>query len=362
MKVGKINRAFLSLVLIITLVGFLSFLSASLGKIGQDISVFSQIVLKQFLILILSLGVLFLVANINYKIWRHYALFIFVISILLTLLIMIPGFGIKSGGAARWLKLGSFSFQPAEILKYGFVFYWAGWLASAKTKIKKFQWGMLPLLTLLGLTGSLLYFQPDTGTLIVVVGTGVIMYFVAGCQWRDLGILLLIGSLAFSVMAFHRPYLKDRLLTYFNPTQDLLGASYQVNQSLIAIGAGGIYGRGFGQSTQKFSFLPQPMSDSIFSVTAEEFGFIGAVIILLLFLSFTVLGLRIAIRAPDIFGRLLAVGIVILITVQSFINIGSMLALLPLTGLPLIFFSQGGSALLLSFFGVGIILNISRYC
>ncbi len=362
MKAKKINRAFLSLVLIMILIGFLSFLSASLGKIGQDVSIFSQLVLKQFLILILGLGVFFIVANIDYKIWRRYALFVFATSILLMILIMIPGLGVKSGGAMRWLHLGPFTFQPAELLKYGFVFYWAAWLATAKTKIKDLRWGMLPLLFLLGLTGGLLYCQPDTGTLMVIAGTGIIMYFTAGCRWRDLGVIILVGSLTLSAMVYYRPYLRGRILTYLNPTQDLLGASYQVNQSLIAIGAGGIYGRGFGQSTQKFSFLPQPMSDSIFSITAEEFGFIGSLIIILLFLSFTVLGLRIAIRAPDIFGRLLAVGIVILIVAQSFINIGAMLALLPLTGLPLIFFSQGGSALLLSLLGAGVILNISRYC
>ena len=171
------------------------------------------------------------------------------------------------------------------------------------------------------------------------------MFIIAGGKWRHLAVIILLGIAFLSVATLTRPYIKDRIITYLNPQNDLLGASYQINQSLIAIGAGGVTGRGFGQSVQKFSFLPQPIGDSIFSVAAEEFGFIGAIVILLFFTLYGLIGLKIASSASNTFGRLLATGIVILVISQSFINIGAMIGILPLTGIPLVFFSQGGSAL-----------------
>jgi len=220
---------------------------------------------------------------------------------------------------------------------------------------------VLPFVLLLGLVSSILLLQPDTGTVLVLFVTAVAMFVAAGARFRDIAGLGLFSIIAFAALASVRPYVMDRLLTFFNPSLDPLGSSYQIQQSLIAIGSGEIFGRGFGQSVQKFDYLPEPIGDSIFAVFAEEFGFIGAAFLISLFLFFTLRGLKIAGRAPDQFGGLVVVGIVILITSQSFINIGSLIGVLPLTGLPLLFVSHGGSALFFALLGVGIILNISRY-
>ena len=186
------------------------------------------------------------------------------------------------------------------------------------------------------------------------------MYFVAGAPLKHILLLVLIGIIGLGSLAFARPYIKERLLTLVNPTRDILGSGYQINQSLIAIGSGGMSGRGFGQSVQKFNYLPEQIGDSIFAVAAEEFGFIGSVILILLFLSFTLRGLHISNRAPDMFSRLVVLGIVIIIITQSLVNISAMLAIIPLSGIPLVFVSHGGTAMLIALSQVGIILSISR--
>ena len=288
-------------------------------------------------------------------------MYIFLFSIVVSLLVFIPNIGFAFGGAKRWILLGPFTFQPAELLKLGFVIYFATWLSGVRELLHTFRYGLLPFLILMSIIGALLLSQPDTGTFLVIFVTGVAMYIVAGARWRDifsLGALSIFGLL---VLAYVRPYIKERLLTFFDPAFDPLGISYQIQQSLIAIGSGGWFGRGFGQSIQKFNFLPEPIGDSIFAVAAEEFGFIGSVILITLFLFLAFRGRHIAGRTPDYFGGLLVVGIVILIVFQSFTNIGSMLGVLPLTGLPLLFVSHGGSALLFALAGVGIVLNVSRY-
>ena len=203
--------------------------------------------------------------------------------------------------------------------------------------------------------------QPDTGTLLVMLAAGFGMFFAGGARWRDIFILVGTSLSGAFLLVLSRPYIMDRILAFINPSKDPLGASYQIQQSLIAIGSGELFGRGFGQSIQKFSFLPEPFGDSIFAVTAEEFGFIGSTFLIMLFLFLALRGLKIATRAPDHFSGLVVVGIVILIVSQSFINMASMLGLFPLTGLPLLFISHGGSALFFALLGIGIILGISRY-
>jgi cell division protein FtsW len=186
------------------------------------------------------------------------------------------------------------------------------------------------------------------------------MFVTAGGRWRDVFIAGLIGIIFLAGLAYSRPYIFDRIETFIKPGEDLQGSSYQLNQSLIAIGSGQIFGRGFGQSVQKFNYLPEPIGDSIFAVAAEEWGFVGSTVLIFLFLAFAIRGLKIATWSSDIFGGLLATGIVILITVQSLVNIASMLGVFPLTGMPLLFVSHGGTALFFAMAEVGIILNISK--
>jgi len=197
--------------------------------------------------------------------------------------------------------------------------------------------------------------------LLVIAAAGLAMFVASGGRWRDVFVAAVIGAGIISIVAFTRPYVMDRILTFIDPGRDPLGAGYQIQQSLIAIGSGQLTGRGFGQSIQKFNFLPEPVGDSIFAVAAEEFGFLGTILVLFLFCFFATRGLKIARQAPTQFSRLLVVGIVILIMVQAFINMGAMLGLLPISGIPLPFISHGGTALLFTLASVGIIINISRF-
>lgn len=361
---GKsMDRSLLITIIALVVIGFFIFVSASLGLLAREGGAsFSSVAFNQVFFGIFLGGItLFIVSHIKYRFWRKYALYIFLFSILMTLLVFVPGLGFESGGARRWLSLGPFSFQPSELLKLGFVIYFATWLSGVREKVQSFKYGLLPFMVIMGIVGSILLAQPDTDTLVVIFAAGLAMFIVSGARWRDIGALALTSVTAFAVLAFARPYIMERVLTFLNPTSDPLGSSYQIQQSLIAIGSGQVFGRGFGQSIQKFNFLPEPIGDSIFAVAAEEFGFVGSVALLFLFIFFAVRGLKIATRAPDHFGGLLAVGIVILIISQAFLNIGSMLGVLPLTGLPLLFVSHGGSALLVALAEVGIILNISKY-
>ena len=279
----------------------------------------------------------------------------------MTAFVFVPGVGAEYGGARRWISIFGFSFQPAEILKIAFVIYAAAFFATVKDKVQTLTGGLLPLFALLGVAGFLLLLQPDTDTFVVLFLALFAMFLAAGGKLRHVGVMIVVGALALSLLIFSRPYLKERVVTFFNPAADPQGAGYQIQQSLIAVGSGGIAGRGFGQSVQKFSFLPEPIGDSIFAVAAEEFGFIGGFALILLFLALLLRGLKIASRAPDLFSGLLSIGIVILIGASAFMNIGSMLAILPLSGLPLAFVSHGGTALVITLLEAGILLNISRY-
>ena len=203
--------------------------------------------------------------------------------------------------------------------------------------------------------------QPDTDTFLIMAIAATAMFITAGGRWRDVLLMGVAAILLIAILAFTRPYIKDRLMAFIDPSIDPLGSSYQVQQSLIAVGSGGLSGRGFGQSIQKFEYLPEPIGDSIFAVYAEEFGFVGASLLILLLSFFTFRGYRIATHAKDQFGMLLVVGIMTLVVVQAFLNIASMLALFPMSGLPLPFISHGGTALLATLAAVGIVLNVSKY-
>jgi len=348
--------------MILVFVGFFLFTSASLGLLARDGGAsFGAVAFNQaFFGLIGGSIAMFLLSRLDYHFWKRYSFYIFLFSIFVTLLVFIPGVGFSSGGATRWISLGPVSFQPAEFLKLGFIIYLAAWLAGVRHKIHKFQYGLLPLLIIVGLIGAILLKQPDTGTLIVIFATGLAMFITAGGRWRDVFLAGLASGASLLGLALVRPYVLDRLLTFIRPEIDPLGAGYQIQQSLIAVGSGQWFGRGFGQSIQKFNYLPEPIGDSIFAVIAEEWGFIGASLLIFLFLFFAFRGLKIAANSRDIFGGLLAVGIVILITAQSLINIASMLGVFPLTGMPLLFVSHGGTALFFAMAEVGIVLNISR--
>ncbi|OGZ07152.1 MAG: hypothetical protein A3C93_06145 [Candidatus Lloydbacteria bacterium RIFCSPHIGHO2_02_FULL_54_17] len=356
-----VDRLFLGIVLTLLIAGLFVFVSAAMGSLTRGESLFNNIVIGQVVFGFLGGGcALALVSRIKYSLLRKHALAILAFTIFLTALVFVPGVGMEHGGATRWIDLKFITFQPGELLKFGLVVYLAAWLSLFHRRIRSPYFGIVPLVVFFLIAAVLLLAQPDFGTFAIAMAAGVAMFITAGAAMRDLLLLGLIGLIAFAGMAISRPYFLERISTFLHH-DDFQGSGYQVRQALIAVGSGGLLGRGFGQSVQKFNFLPEAHGDSVFAVAAEEFGFWGTTLLVLLYLLFALRGLWIGAHAPDMFGGLLAIGLVTLITAQSFINIGSMLNLLPLTGVPLIFISHGGTALLVAMAEVGIILNISRY-
>lgn len=343
-------------------VGVAIFVSASLGILAKNQQTFYSVLWSQ-LVLGLGLGLvgMYVCLKINYKFWRNYSFLLFLGSIILTALVFVPSLGWSHGGATRWIDLGFMRFQPVEFLKFGFVIYFAAWLSWVKHRVQDFRFGILPFGIMIAIIAVVLFKQPDTKSFILIAITGVSMLFVSGVPMKYIfgvgfGFALVLGALV-----YFNPYLQERVQTFINPAQDARGSSYQIQQSLIALGSGGIFGRGFGQSVQKFSYLPEPQGDSIYAVLGEELGFIGAISVIFLYVLFLLRGFRIANRAPDLFSGLMVSGIVILITVQSFMHIASITGVFPLTGVPLVFMSHGGTSLMIYLMAIGIVLNISKF-
>ena len=352
------------LTIICTLVagGFLIFSSASLGLLARSSASFGSVATSQFLIGVVGGGVaLFIASNIYYRNWRKYAFYIFTSTLLLTALVFVPGLGFSHGGATRWLDLGVTTLQPSELLKIGFIIYLATWFSGMYGKVHDWRFGLLPFIVTVGLVGIIMLPQPDTDTFLIMATSGMAMYIVSGAKIRHIALIIFVGVCMLAVLAFARPYVMDRLTTFLDPESDPLGSGYQIQQSLIAVGSGGVFGRGYGQSIQKFDYLPEAIGDSIFAVYAEEFGFVGTCILIIGYLSLALRGLKTAAHAEDMFGTLLVVGFITIIITQAFLNIGAMIAIAPLSGLPLPFISHGGSALFATLVALGIVLNVSRY-
>ena len=318
--------------------------------------------LKNQLVGVLTGSIALIIAwHIKYIYWKKFALLMLIASLLLMALVFVPGIGVELKGAARWIQLGPVTIQPAEFTKLAFIIYIAAWLEAKKKEIRGFSSGFIPFLVMLGVVSLFFILQPDIGTLGVLVLTSTLLFFVGGGRLLQISLLFLIGLVMLSIVVYLQPYRIDRVLVFFEPADDIQGIGYQLHQSLIAIGSGGFWGKGFGMSKQKFHYLPEPTGDSIFAVFGEEFGFIGNIGLVTLFLMFLWRGVRIARHAPDIFGSYLATGITLLVVVQAFVNMAAISGLIPLTGLPLSFISYGSSALTANLAAVGILLNISKY-
>lgn len=295
------------------------------------------------------------VSKINYKAYYKLALPMLLGSLLLLMLVFLPGIGLELKGAHRWINLGFTVLQPSEILKITLTVYLAAWLSI------KEQARLLAFLMLLSLSVLLVIIEPDLGTALIIAVTATLVYFLSGAPLRDMAFIFLITI--FSVFALIRlePYRVARLTAFENFDQkNLIASSYHVKQILVALGSGGISGVGFGKSVQKYAYLPESTTDSIFAIYAEEAGFIGSTILISLFILLTFLGFTISSRAPDLFGKLLSAGIITFMSIQTFINLASQVVLIPLTGIPLPFISYGGSSLIINFISIGILLNISR--
>ena len=362
MKKHNVDKIFLSILAILVLIGIIMFTSASFGILARNETKFYGVLIGQFFFGILGgLLLMYICFRIPYKFWRTYSLIIFIFSIILTLLVFVPHIGVAHKGAARWLNIFGFSFQPVEVLKIGFIIYFAAWLSWARGRVRDPKFGILPLVVLLGLIALILGKQPDTKSIILITITAVTMFFASGAPIKYILSIICIAVVCFGILVLFKPYLMQRVKTFIDPSRDSGGASYQLQQSLIAIGSGGVMGRGLGQSIQKFNYLPEPQGDSIFAVVGEELGFLGSIVIIFLYIAFALRGYRIALYSPDAFSKLLVLGLITMITAQSFMNIASIVGVFPLTGVPLVFISQGGTALLTSLGVMGLILQISKY-
>lgn len=307
-----------------------------------------------------GLLVFFVCQKINYRTWKKFALLIFFLSLIMMVLVFVPGLGLKYRGAQRWLDLGFFSIQPAEFLKLGLIIYLSAIFSKKETNKNKIV-GLISFLVIVTMVGGLMTLQSDAGTLGLIVIVCFVIYFISGASFLNLGTIVMVYAAAFFALTKFFPHRIARFTTFFNPGFDPQGISYQINQAILAIGSGGILGLGPGSSMQKRNYLPEPMGDSIFAITAEEIGFIGACIIIALFVLLAIKGLKIAKNSPDEFGKLIAIGIVSWITFQAIINIAAITQLIPLTGIPLPFLSYGGSSITAIMAGLGILANISKH-
>ncbi len=352
----------LALVAILVLFGLAMLASASseLGKIKFNDSYYY---LKHQVLFGLSLGIIgFTIAYFfRYQHLRKFALPLLILN-LIALALVFTSAGLEVRNANRWLKVGPLSFQPAESMKLVFILYLAAWLSNAKIKRStKFFEGFLPFGLISGFIAILLVLQPATSTVAILLGSALVVYILDGAKIRYVLLIVLVGIIGVAALIQITPYRKDRILGFFNKTADTSGKNYQVNQALIAIGSGGLAGRGYGESSAKVNFLPASIDDSIFAIISEELGFIGAGAVVVLFgmLSFRMFYL--AHRLRDRFGRLLLIGFGSVIAFQSLIHMASISGLLPLTGVPLPFISYGGTALAVFLTMSGVAVNISKY-
>lgn len=316
---------------------------------------------RQALWIICGLVAFACAVNIDYHNLRTHSRSLIFASIALLILVYVPGMGRTAGGASRWIWCGCFSFQPSELAKFALILYLADALARKQRQIGQFWRGLMMPLALSALMLGLVIMQPDLGTTVLMALMLIIMLFVAGARLRLLLPLALAALPAIYVLVFSSEYRKRRIVAFLNPWADPEGTGFQIIQSFIALGSGGLTGMGLAQSRQKFYYLPAAHTDFIFSIIGEELGFIGAAVIVTLFLALLILGMSICRKAPDFYGHLLAFGIVSVLSLQAIINIAVVTGTLPTKGLPLPFISFGGSSMVINLFAVGVLMNIGKH-
>ena len=316
---------------------------------------------RHLIYLIIGLSGMLIAMSIDYHVWRKFALpgLLLVVGVL-AIMIAFPSLAPEVFGASRWIQVGPIAFQPSEVAKLAMVLYLAAWLSSKGTRVREFNYGLIPFGILLGGLVGLVMLQPDLGTSMLLAMIGLSMFLVAGANLIHFGLFTSLGFSTFLALALTADYRRDRILMFLNPDADLRNLGWQLAQAKLAIGSGGVFGVGLGASHQKFAWLPAAHHDAIFAVIAEELGLMGAGFVLMLFIVLAWRGYQVAMRAPDAFGSLIAVGIVTWIIAQASINIGGITTTIPFTGIPIPFISYGGSSLVISLVAIGILLNISR--
>jgi cell division protein FtsW len=345
---------------LLLLVGFVTLASASAVLAFQRYGDANALLKRQIFSAVLGLIAFAFTVRFPYTRWRRLGFPLLCVGIVMLGLVLIPGIGASILGARRWIAIGSFYFQPVEVVKLCFLLYLAVWLERRGRNVADFSSGFVAFISLLGLITLLVALQPDIGSISVVGVIALVMYFVAGAPLPYFALIGVGSAILFAFIVKIAPYRAARLTVFLHPELDPQGIGYHVNQALLAIGSGGLFGLGLGHSRQKFNFLPEAAGDSIIAIIAEELGFLFVVLLIGLFVVFFLRGISVARRAPDAFGRYVATGITAWITLQAFINMAALARLLPLTGIPLPFVSYGGTALVVSMAAVGILVNISR--
>lgn len=308
-----------------------------------------------------GLILMFFFSKFDYHRLRKFAPGLLLFSIALLVLVLIPGIGGNWGTSRSWISIFGFSIQPSEIVKLTFLLYLASWLSSKEeSHLKDFQYGFAPFLFVLGVISFLTLMEPDTGTMMIIILMSLSVYFTAGGKVIHLTWLGVLGAGALGLLIKFSPYRGERFTTFLHPELDPLGAGYHINQALLAVGSGGWLGKGYGHSIQKFNYLPEVISDSIFAVVSEELGFIFASIIVAVFVFLAIRSLKLAQICEDNFGKFIVVGIISWFMFQAFFNIGAMIGILPITGVTLPFISSGGTSIMVSLAAAGILVNISK--
>lgn len=317
-------------------------------------------VINQGIFSLIGLILLYIISKIPHKIYFKNATKILFICIILLILVLIPGIGIVRNGSRSWFGIGSFSIQPSEFSKLGLIIFTSKYLSCSNKFLKDYKKGVIPILLILFLMFGLIMLEPDFGTGMIIVVTIISLLYVSGVDMKFFIILFIIGVIGIIVLIVIAPYRMDRITSFINPWSDPLGTGFQIIQSLYAIGPGGLFGVGYLNSRQKAFYLPEPQTDFIFSIVAEEFGIVGTLIILTLFAIILYRGIKISLNQEDLFSKYLSFGLIFQLIVQVIMNLSVVIGLIPVTGVTLPFMSYGGSSLLTSLIGIGILLNISK--
>lgn len=356
-----VDKTLLTIMAILLMLGLLTLFSATYYKARDGGNPLAEVE-KQLLGAAVGAAAMAVTCRVPYAFWgkRQVVMTGVALSMLLLVLVAIPGVGTSVNGSRRWLTLGPLSFQPGELAKFAAVLFMAMTLTARGKRIRRLIRGILPVLIVPGAMFLLILEQPNLSTAGTIIIVSVLMVMLAGAKWRHMACLTLGGLAVGAYYAWSADYRRARLLSFTDPFAKMSDEGYQLSQSLIAFGSGGLFGMGLGQGRQKYAYLPYPESDFIFAVVGEDFGLAGCLAVILLFVAFLLAGMRIAMRCEDRFGCLLAAGVVGMISVQAFINMGVVVGVLPTTGLPLPFFSAGGTSLSITMAAVGIVLNVSR--
>lgn len=355
----KINISLFILIILLSLFGLIMIYSASYVWADYKFNDTFKYVKNQGMFLILGIILMYLVSKFNFENYYKYSNKIFIICFILLVLVLI--FGTEKNGSKSWFGIGSFGVQPSEFMKLAMIIFTSKYLYNNRKDLGNIKKGVIPILGLTLIVFGLIMLQPDFGTGMILVMGVIGLLFAGGVSIKFFLKTLVIGLLGVIALIIAAPYRLKRILSFLNPWEDPLGSGFQIIQSLYAIGPGGLFGFGLGGSRQKHFYLPEPQTDFIFSIISEEFGFVGILIVALLFISIIAIGIKIALKCENLFGKYLAFGIIFSLGFQALLNLMVVVGLIPVTGVTLPFLSYGGSSLMITLISMGIVLNISRH-